>query len=86
MLDSINTNDIKIRKLTEKECWRLMSFSNEDFSAAAKTNSPSQLYRQAGNSIVVTCLMAIFGEMLGVDYNEKIDETINSIIDNDCNT
>ena len=54
----------RIRKLTPKECWRLMGFSDEDFDKAAKVNSNTQLYKQAGNSIVVNVLMAIFGEML----------------------
>lgn len=58
-----NTN-LRIRKLTPKECWRLMGFSDEDFEKAKKVNSDNQLYKQAGNSIVVDVLMAIFREML----------------------
>lgn len=54
----------RIRKLTERECWRLMGFSDEDFDKAAKVNSGTQLYKQAGNSIVVNVLMEIFGRML----------------------
>ena len=49
-----------IRKLTPKECWRLMGFSDEDFHKAEKHNSNSQLYKQAGNSIVVNVLEGIF--------------------------
>lgn len=56
--------EIRIRKLTPKECWRLMGFTDDDFAKAQKVNSDSQLYKQAGNSIVVDVLMAIFGEML----------------------
>ena len=55
---------IKIRKLTPKECWRLMGFTDEDFEKAKQVNSDNQLYKQAGNSIVVNVLMAIFKEML----------------------
>lgn len=55
--------NIRIRKLTPRECWRLMSFTDEDFDRAAKVNSNTQLYRQAGNSIVVACLEMIFGQM-----------------------
>lgn len=55
---------VRIRKLTPKECFRLMGFSDEDFEKAKQVNSDSQLYKQAGNSIVVDVLMAIFGEML----------------------
>ena len=55
---------VRIRKLTPKECFRLMGFSDKDFEKAKQVNSDSQLYKQAGNSIVVDVLMAIFGEML----------------------
>lgn len=55
---------LRIRKLTPKECWRLMGFDNEDFEKASKVNSNSQLYKQAGNSIVVNVLEAIFKELL----------------------
>ena len=58
------TNNMRIRKLTPKECWRLMGFSDEDFKKAEKVNSNTQLYKQAGNSIVVDVLMAIFKELL----------------------
>ena len=57
-------NKVRIRKLTPKECWRLMGFDDEDFENAKQVNSDSQLYKQAGNSIVVNVLMAIFKEML----------------------
>ena len=53
----------RIRKLTPKECWRLMGFEDEDFNKAGKVCSNSQLYKQAGNSIVVNVLMAIFKEL-----------------------
>ena len=56
--------DLRIRKLTPKECWRLMGFDDEDFEKAAKVNSNTQLYKQAGNSIVVNVLMAIFDNLL----------------------
>ena len=51
--------NIKIRKLTPKECWRLMGFDDEDFESAALYNSNTQLYKQAGNSIVVNVLEKI---------------------------
>ena len=54
----------RIRKLTPKECWRLMDFDDADFEKAEKVNSNAQLYKQAGNSIVVSVLEAIMGEML----------------------
>ena len=53
---------IRIRKLTPKECWRLMGFRDEQFEKAEKVNSNTQLYKQAGNSIVVNVLEKIFEE------------------------
>lgn len=55
---------LRIRKITPKEAWRLMGFDDEDFNKAAKVNSNTQLYKQAGNSIVVNVLEAILTEML----------------------
>ena len=60
----MHNNDVRIRKLTPKECWRLMGFDDEDFDKAKEVNSDTQLYKQAGNSIVVNVLEAIFMEML----------------------
>ena len=55
---------IAVRSLTEREMWRLMGFTDEDFNKAAKVTSKNQLTKQAGNSIVKDVLMAIFGELL----------------------
>ena len=55
---------IRVRKLTPREYFRLMGFSDEDFDKAASVNSNSRLYKQAGNSIVVNVLTAIFGQMI----------------------
>lgn len=54
----------RIRKLTPKECWRLMDFTDEDFKKAEQVNSNTQLYKQAGNSIVKNVLVAILGQMI----------------------
>ena len=54
----------RIRKLTPLECWRLMGFTDDDFYKAEKVNSNTQLYKQAGNSIVVNVLEGIFKQML----------------------
>lgn len=53
----------RIRKLTPKECWRLMGYTDEDYEKAAEVNSSTQLYKQAGNAIVKQVLMAIFSQM-----------------------
>jgi site-specific DNA-cytosine methylase len=58
-----NLSSLRIRKLTPKECWRLMGFTDEDFEKAEQYNSNSQLYKQAGNSIVVSVLYYIFKGM-----------------------
>ncbi len=54
----------RIRKLTPRECWRLMDFSDEDFEKAAEVNSNTQLYKQAGNSIICNVLVAILGQLI----------------------
>jgi DNA (cytosine-5)-methyltransferase 1 len=54
----------RIRKLTPKECWRLMGFDDSDFEKAEKVNSNTQLYKQAGNSIVVNVLEGILSNLL----------------------
>jgi DNA (cytosine-5)-methyltransferase 1 len=53
----------RIRKLTSKECWRLMNFTDKDCDRAAKYVSASALYKQAGNSIVVACLIALMSSL-----------------------
>jgi site-specific DNA-cytosine methylase len=59
-----NLSKLRIRKLTPKECWRLMGFEDADFEKASQYNSNSQLYKQAGNSIVVDVLYYIFRQMI----------------------
>jgi DNA (cytosine-5)-methyltransferase 1 len=60
----INQKNDRLRKLTSKECWRLMGFDDEDFEKAQKVNSNTQLYKQAGNSIVVNVLENILKKLL----------------------
>ena len=60
----------RIRKLTPRECWRLMDFKDSDFEKAQEVNSNTQLYKQAGNSIVKNVLVAIFGQM--IDGKERV--------------
>lgn len=54
----------RIRKLTPKECWRLMGFDDSDYKKAKSVVSETQLYKQAGNSICVPVLEAIFSQMM----------------------
>ncbi|EEO2021047.1 DNA (cytosine-5-)-methyltransferase [Listeria monocytogenes] len=55
----VAVEEIRIRKLTPRECWRLQGFPDWAFDAAAKVNSNSQLYKQAGNSVAVPVIVAI---------------------------
>lgn len=55
---------LRIRKLTPKECFRLMNFDDSDFEKAEAVNSNTQLYKQAGNSIVVVCVEKIIEALL----------------------
>lgn len=74
----------RIRKLTPKECYRLMGFDDKDYYAAAEENSQTQLYKQAGNSIVVSVLCAIFSQ-LGIGakrWNEMSIEERRDISEN----
>lgn len=53
-----------VRRLTAKECFRLMGFTDEDYEKASKVNTEHKLYIQAGNSIVVNVVQALFKELL----------------------
>lgn len=66
MIES-NGMEYRIRKLTPKECWRLMDFDDQDFERAKAAGvSNTQLYKQAGNSIVVAVPYYIFSELYKV--------------------
>lgn len=69
----------RIRKLTERECFRLMGVKEEDFERVAKNQSTSSLYHLAGDSIVTTCLMSIFGELFDCNYQEKINLLVKEV-------
>ena len=53
---------VRIRKLTPRECWRLMGFLDEEFDRVHGISN-SQLYKQAGNSIVVNVLSALLSQL-----------------------
>ena len=57
-------NNMRIRKLTPRECFRLMGVKDEDYEKVAKNQSDASLYHLAGDSIVVNVLMAIFKELI----------------------
>ena len=66
--------EFRVRKLTSRECFRLMDVSDGDIDRIQASGvSRSQQYRMAGNSIVVSVLFHIFRKMFvdtGCDYNE----------------
>jgi DNA (cytosine-5)-methyltransferase 1 len=70
----VEFDHLRIRKLTPKECYRLMGFSDEAFERAAKVISNSQLYKTAGNSIVVDVLKAIFMNLFMLVSERKLLE------------
>lgn len=63
----VTGENLRIRRLTPKECFRLMGFDDSSFEKAESVNSNSQLYKQAGNSIVVPVLEHIFQALFGCD-------------------
>ena len=63
-ITATQTSDLRIRKLTPRECFRLMGVKDEDYEKCAKNQSDASLYHLAGDSIVVNVLMAIFNELL----------------------
>jgi len=71
LLQKIKEPTLRIRKLTPLECWRLMGFDDEDFYKAQGAGiSNTQLYKQAGNSIVVNVLEKIFINLLRREKDE----------------
>ncbi len=69
-----------VRKLTPKECWRLFGFTDNQFEAAKKAleekhyngrnKASSQLYKQAGNTIVIPVLAAVLQSIKGIKNKE----------------
>ena len=75
----------RIRKLTPKECGRLMCIKDKDIDKIAKNQSQSSQYHLYGDSICCFPLMAIFGEMFEIDWKQKVEifyDNINKSLDN----
>ena len=62
-----HTRTVRIRKLTPRECWRLMGFLDEEFDRVHGISN-SQLYKQAGNSIVVNVLSALLSQLFYKEF------------------
>lgn len=65
---------LRIRKLTPRECFRLMGVSDDRSQRLISSFPDSVLYHLAGDSIVTTCLMAIFSQCFGIDWAAKAKE------------
>ena len=70
-----NFKNLRIRKLTPKECFRLMGVRDKNFDRISKNQSNASLYHLAGDSIVVSVLVAILGQFVDCfDFNKYIDD------------
>lgn len=81
--------DYRIRKLTPRECLRLMCVTEEDTDKILNTVSNTQAYKEAGNSIVVSVLMAVYSQLniKGVTpWNELTTDQRYELIDRGCCT
>ena len=70
---------LRIRKLTPLECLKLQGFSEEDYNAIKEKFSDSAIYHVAGDSITVSTLMALFGELTDIDYRKSINEYVETL-------
>ena len=68
-----NEDEWRIRKLTPKECFRLMGYHDTDYEKVSAVNSGTQIYKQSGNAIVKQVLMAIFLQ-LGIQGKKRWNE------------
>lgn len=76
----VEKQPLRIRKLTPQECFKIMGVKTSDYNKL--TVSKSQKYKQAGNSIVTTCLMAIYSQLFNdIDYKKKISELVEELIE-----
>ena len=74
---------LRIRKLTPKECMRLMGFTDDDYQALKDIGlSDSAIYHVAGDSIITTCLVGIIRPLVNKDdthidiINEYVERKI----------
>lgn len=73
------TQNYRIRKLTERECGRLMAFSDDEIDRMKKVVSATQMYKAFGNSIVVNCMVAILKNLLLPETEEKKSDDFSDI-------
>ena len=79
-----NLENLRIRKLTPRECFRLMAVRDENFERIAKNQSNASLYHLAGDSIVVAVLVAILGQfVVDFDFDQYVQEFYKQIKENE---
>lgn len=61
---------LRIRKLTPRECFRLQGLKDEDIDLIMEHQTNASGYHLAGDSIEVTCLLAILGEVANKNWQE----------------
>ena len=66
-------NNLKIRKLTPKECFRLQGVKDSDTNNIMKNQSNASAYHLAGDSICTLCIMAIIAPMCDIDWKKYFD-------------
>ena len=72
MIENTSNVGYRIRKLTPKECWKLMGFEKEDVDKARGVGeSNSALYEQAGNSIITNCVALLAEHLYKAQYDEN---------------
>jgi len=76
----MNKEKLRIRKLTPKECMRLMGFEDSDYQTLVDVGlSDSAIYHCAGDSIITTCLMALIGSMTDTNWEEKLTDYVERV-------
>lgn len=70
-------NNLRIRKLTPKECARLQGLKDSDTDKILKNQSNASAYHLFGDSICIPVMMALFGQLLDIDWEEKLQELYN---------
>lgn len=73
---------LRIRKLTPCECLKLQGFTEEDYNAIKDDFGDSAIYHVAGDSISVTILVGLFGELTNLDYRSIIENYVEKEIVN----
>lgn len=63
-------DELRIRRLTPRECFRLQGWTDDYFERAEFVNSDSQLYKQAGNGVTVTVV-----QVIAENFNEETENT-----------